>query len=46
MEQKRKAGAIGILTAGFINRTEEYVSITKLAIGLWHGQLGKQQLIK
>ena len=38
MEQKRKAGAIGILTAGFINRTEEYVSITKLAIGLWHGR--------
>lgn len=35
---KQKSGAIGILTNGFIDRTEEYVAIAKLAIGLWYGR--------
>jgi len=35
---KQKSGAIGILTQGFIDRTEEYVAIAKLAIGLWYGR--------
>jgi len=38
LDLKRKSGAIGILTEGFIDRTEEYVSIAKLAIGLWFGR--------
>jgi len=37
-DQKRKAGAIGIITANFVDRTEEYVGIAKLALGLWHGR--------
>ncbi len=37
-ELKQKSGAIGILTQGFIERTEEYVAIAKLAIGLWYGR--------
>jgi inosine/xanthosine triphosphatase len=35
---KQKSGAIGILTKNFIDRTEEYVAIAKLAIGLWYGR--------
>jgi inosine/xanthosine triphosphatase len=38
LDLKRKSGAIGILTKGFIDRTEEYVAIAKLAIGLWYGR--------
>jgi inosine/xanthosine triphosphatase len=38
LDLKRKSGAIGILTEGFIDRTEEYVAIAKLAIGLWYGR--------
>jgi len=35
---KQKSGAIGVLTKNFIDRTEEYVAIAKLAIGLWYGR--------
>lgn len=40
---KQKSGAIGVLTKNFIDRTEEYVSITKLAIGLWYGRTWQNQ---
>jgi len=43
---KRKAGAIGILTQGFIDRTEEYVAIAKLALGLWYGRHWQEKLLK
>lgn len=45
LELKRKAGAIGILTQGFIDRTEEYVAIAKLAIGLWYGRHWQEKLL-
>ncbi len=35
---KQKSGAIGVITKNFIDRTEEYVGIVKLALGLWHGR--------
>lgn len=35
---KRKQGMIGITTKGFVDRTEEYQGIAKLALGLWHGR--------
>jgi inosine/xanthosine triphosphatase len=35
---KRKRGAIGVITKNFIDRTEEYVGIAKLALGLWYGR--------
>lgn len=33
---RKKAGMIGYLTSGFTNRTDEYSSIAKVAIGLWY----------
>ncbi len=36
---KRTSGAIGVLTDNFVDRTEEYTAIIKLAIGLWHGRI-------
>ncbi len=41
---KQKNGAIGVLTKNFIDRTEEYVAIAKLAIGLWHGRNWQNQV--
>lgn len=41
---KRKSGAIGVLTDNFIDRTEEYASIAKLAIGLWYGRNWQKKL--
>ncbi|MDH5533129.1 MAG: inosine/xanthosine triphosphatase [Candidatus Pacebacteria bacterium] len=35
---KQKQGAIGAITKGFIDRTEEYTIIVKLALGLYFGQ--------
>lgn len=35
---KTKQGAIGVITRNFIDRTEEYVGIAKLALGLWYGR--------
>jgi inosine/xanthosine triphosphatase len=35
---KKKQGMIGVITNGFVDRTEEYTSLVKLALGLWYGQ--------
>ncbi|NCN03588.1 MAG: DUF84 family protein [Candidatus Pacebacteria bacterium] len=35
---KQKQGAIGAITKGFIDRTEEYTIIVKLALGLYYGK--------
>ena len=34
---RQKEGMIGYLTKNFTNRTDEYASIAKVAIGLWYG---------
>lgn len=36
-DARKKYGMIGYLTGHFTNRTQEYVSIASLAIGLWYG---------
>lgn len=41
---KQKQGAIGVVTKGFVDRTEEYSIIVKLALGLWHGQDWEKQI--
>lgn len=41
---KQKQGAIGVVTKGFVDRTEEYAIIVKLALGLWHGQGWEKQI--
>jgi len=35
---RSKQGMIGIITNGFVDRTEEYTGITKMALGLWYGR--------
>lgn len=35
---RQKQGFIGIVTEEFVDRTEEYASIAKLALGLWYGR--------
>jgi len=35
---RQKQGMIGIITNGFVDRTEEYSGITKMALGLWYGR--------
>ncbi len=35
---KLERGAIGVITNNFVDRTEQYVGITKLALGLWYGK--------
>ncbi|PIR61863.1 MAG: inosine/xanthosine triphosphatase [Candidatus Pacebacteria bacterium CG10_big_fil_rev_8_21_14_0_10_44_11] len=35
---RRGQGAIGVITNNFIDRTEEYSVIAKMALGLWYGQ--------
>lgn len=35
---RKKQGMIGITTKGFVDRTEEYQALAKLAIGLWYGR--------
>lgn len=35
---RKKQGMIGIITNGFVDRTEEYANIAKLALGLWYGK--------
>ncbi len=35
---KEEQGMIGIITRDFTNRTEEYSSIARLALGLWYGR--------
>lgn len=34
---RQKQGMIGVITNGFVDRTEEYSGITKMALGLWYG---------
>lgn len=41
---KRQHGAIGVITNNFVDRTEEYSAIAKLAIGLWYGRNWENQL--
>ncbi len=35
---RKKEGMIGFITNHFTNRTDEYASIVKIAIGLWYGR--------
>ncbi len=35
---RKKQGFIGVLTQGFVDRTEEYSGITKMALGIWYGR--------
>lgn len=35
---RKKQGMIGIITNSFVDRTEQYQGIAKMAIGLWHGR--------
>ncbi|MEO8581938.1 MAG: inosine/xanthosine triphosphatase [Patescibacteria group bacterium] len=35
---KHQQGMIGVITEGFIDRTELYANLAKLALGLWSGQ--------
>jgi non-canonical (house-cleaning) NTP pyrophosphatase len=41
---KKQEGMIGIITQNFIDRTEEYSSITKMALGLWYGRQWQKEL--
>lgn len=41
---RAKQGMIGIITSGFIDRTEEYTGIAKMALGLWYGRHWQDQL--
>jgi len=34
---RKKQGMIGVITNGFVDRTEEYMGICKMALGLYHG---------
>lgn len=34
---RKKQGMVGVVTAGFTDRTQEYAAICRLCIGLWHG---------
>lgn len=40
---RKKQGAIGVVTNNFVDRTEEYTGIAKLALGLWYGRDWYQQ---
>lgn len=42
---RRANGAIGVVTKNFVDRTEEYAAIAKLALGLWYGRDWESQLI-
>jgi inosine/xanthosine triphosphatase len=37
-------GAIGVITKNFIDRTEEYTIIAKMALGLWYGRNWEDEL--
>ncbi|NCN82694.1 MAG: DUF84 family protein [Candidatus Pacebacteria bacterium] len=43
---KQKQGAIGVITRNFVDRTTEYASIAKLALGLWFGRDWEQDIKK
>ncbi|PIY80732.1 MAG: inosine/xanthosine triphosphatase [Candidatus Pacebacteria bacterium CG_4_10_14_0_8_um_filter_42_14] len=37
-------GAIGIITRDFVDRTEEYAAIAKMALGIWYGRKWQEDL--
>ena len=37
-------GAIGIITKDFVDRTEEYAAIAKMALGIWYGRKWQEDL--
>jgi len=41
---RKKQGMFGIITNNFVNRTEEYSALAKIALGLWYGQGWEQKL--
>lgn len=41
---RRGQGAIGVITKEFIDRTEEYSVIAKMALGLWYGKDWEKEL--
>lgn len=41
---RQSGGAIGVITKNFIDRTEEYTIIAKMALGLWFGRNWQQEL--
>ncbi len=43
-EVKRQQGMIGVVTDNFVDRSEEYAALAKLAIGLWYGRDWQQKL--
>ncbi len=43
---KTREGLIGVVTKNFVDRTEEYAAIAKLALGLWYGRNWQVDLIK
>lgn len=43
---RSKQGMIGIITDGFVDRTEEYAGIAKMALGLWYGRNWAENLSK
>lgn len=42
---RKKQGMIGVITSGFVDRTEEYTSIAKMALGLWYGRNWAQGIV-
>jgi inosine/xanthosine triphosphatase len=41
---KKQEGMIGVVTKGFVDRTEEYMAIIKMALGQWYGRDWQRQL--
>lgn len=41
---KHKQGMMGVVTAEFVDRTEEYAGIAKTALGLWYGRNWYKQI--
>ncbi len=41
---KKQEGMIGVVTKGFVDRTEEYTAIIKMALGQWYGRDWQQDL--
>jgi non-canonical (house-cleaning) NTP pyrophosphatase len=41
---KQAGGAIGVITRNFVDRTEEYTGIAKMALGLWYGRNWEEAL--
>ncbi len=42
---KHQHGMIGIITKRFIDRTELYANLAKLALGLWYGREWERELV-